>query len=457
MSRKSKLAAWTLGALAAIAMVAAGATLAFTASGAAAGAHKTSVRSPAGVAKPTAAQTRATRAHVERMLTRLRAVVVQMRANPLTARSFKSTGTNLLPSIAAARRQVAKLDPAELAQLQASLDQYPGWQQAPSTLSRAIAVFDVRATQSRGSTKIKTMAAAAASTSGSGTFTDDCAKAGDPVAETIGVLAANEVQSALQAAALSAPGVIGVAPFVVAPTGIRLGLMIAWGVANGVYLGLAQTLEVAVDCAQTAFSNTQQSVLSVDPEGSDTVVPTSSQLSIDRLIKTAGDTQAKISLVLTTVQTVSAQSDRVDTAATALNTTLNDITDRVDEVKSDLQTLQTRVGILQNTEVAILKKSDTEIANLGAFQTLQLRMKIEENLAANGSELPLGIFQLPAADGGYLELVKAIVKDTLAKEAAVGNPSAQAAGFLDQANAAFAAGQYKTAYTYYAKAYDVVD
>src|SRR5262249_44128748 len=225
-----------------------------------------------------------------------------------------------------------------------------------------------------------------------------------------------------------------------------------WGIADAVYLGLAQAVAISVDCAQSAFGDTQESVLSVEPEGSDTVVPTSSQLSIDRLIQKAGDTQAQISAVQTTVQTVKTQSDAVATAATALNTTLDDITNRVDEVKADLQTVQTNVAILRNTEASILKKSDTEIANLSSFQTLQLRVKIEENLAANGRELPLGIFELPAAQGGYLEVVKSVVTDTLAK---AGNPS-QAQSYLSSANSAFAAGQYKSAYSLYGKAYNVV-
>jgi hypothetical protein len=453
MTRKSQLVVWTLGALAAAAMVlvAAGATLSLTSSGAsAAGAHKTSALSPAQAAKA-----ERTRANFERMLAGLRGVVIQMRANPATAKSFKSTGTKLLPRIAAARKQVAKLDPAELAQLETALDQDPNWQQAPKTLSRAVAAFDVR--RRAASTKGAAGALApSAAISGSGTYTDDCLSAGDPVAETIAALVANEAQSALQAAALAAPGVIALFPGIDAPTGIRLGLMVAWGVADAVYLGLAQTLAVSVDCAQTAFSNTQESVLSEDPEGSGTIVPTSTQFSIDRLIQKAGNTQATINAVQTTVHTVQTQTDAVDAAVTALNTTLDDITNRVDEVKSDLQTLQTRVDILQNTEVSILKKSDTEISNLSSFQDLQLRIKIEQNLALNGNVLPLGIFQLPARFGGYLELVKSIVTDTLAKAAANGNPSAQALTYLNAANAAFAAGQYKSAYTLYAKAYNVV-
>jgi hypothetical protein len=441
-----------LAALAAVAMVftAAGATLTFTASEAsAARVHKTTPQVPARTAKLAGEQFRG---NVETMLNGLRRVVIQMHANPATANSLESTGTKLLPMIAVAKHEVAGLDWAELGQLRASLNRDPNWQQAPRVLSAAVAMFEAPAAAKGAPAPLGGPLAAI---SGSGTFTDDCLSAGDPYAEVIAVLAANQVQSALQAAALSAPGVIALLPAVDVPTGIRLGLMVAWGIANGIYLALAQTLEIAVDCAATAFSNTQESTLSVDPSGSDTVVPTSTQFSIDRLIAKAGDSQTKINAVQTTVQTVNTQTNSVDTAVTALNNILNDITIRVEDVQSGLQTLQTRVAILRNTEVTILKKADTLIANLGTFETLQLRMQIEQNLDKN-DEAPVGLFQLPAAFGGYLEVVKSIVTETLAKRAAVGNPSPTAMTFLGLANAAFAAGQYKTAYVNYRKAYGSV-
>jgi hypothetical protein len=448
-------ASQTLGALAAavLVMAAAGATLTFTTSDAAAArVHKTSSQVPARTVRLAGEQFRG---NVQTMLNGLRGVVIQMRANPAIAKSLSSTGTNLLPLVTAAKQQVAGYNWAELGQLQASLDHDPNWQQAPRVLSAAVASFHASAASSPGNAAKgapATPGGPLVAISGSGTFTDDCLSAGDPYSEVIAVLAANEVQSALNAAALAAPGVIGVFPGITAPTGIRLGLMVAWGIANGVYLALAQTLAVSVDCAQTAFSNTQESTLSVDPSGSsvDNVTPTSTQFSIDRLIAKAGDTQTKINAVQTTVNTVATQTDTVSTAVTALNNILNDITTRVDDVQTGLQTLQTRVDVLNNTEVTILKKADTLIANLGTFQDLQLRMDIEENL---NEEHPVGLFELPAAFGGYLEVVRSIVTETLAKEAAVGNPSPKALIYLTQANAAFTLGTYKTAYDLYGKAY----
>jgi hypothetical protein len=453
-SNKSQLAGRVLAAFAAVAMVfaAAGATLTFTASGAsAARAHKTSSPVQARSVKLAGEQFRG---KVETTLDGLRGVVIQMRANPAIAKSLDSTGTKLLPMIAVAKKQVAGYDWAELGQLQASLNHDPNWQQAPRVLAAAVAAFDapVASPVGGGAKGDAPPGGPLAAISGSGTFTDDCLSAGDPYSEVIAVLAANEVQSALNAAALAAPGVIALVPGIDAPTGIRLGIMVAWGVANGIYLALAQTLAVSVDCAETAFSNTQESTLPHEPAPSGDVAPASTQFSIDRLIAKAGDSQTKINAVQTTVNTVKTQTDTVDTAVTALNNILNDITTRVDDVQTGLQTLQTRVAILRNTEVTILKKADTLIANLGTFQTLQLRMEIEDNLDRN-EEVPIGLFQLPAAYGGYLEVVRSIVTETLAKEAAVGNPSPKAMIYLTQANAAFTAGTYKTAYALYRKAY----
>src|SRR6266542_4410810 len=313
-----------LGAFAAVAMVlaAAGATLTFTASGAsAAGTHKSS---PQVAARPAKLVGEQFRGDVQTWLNGLRGVVIQMRANPA-------------------------FDAPAASPLRGAAKGAPGGPLAP--------------------------------TSGTGTFTDDCESAGDPYAEDIAVLTANEVQSGLVAAYFAVPGLIAAFTDINVPTGLRIGLAIAWGVANGVYLALAQTLAVAVDCAATAFGNTQVSTLPHEPAGSaNPVARGSTQFSIDRLIAKAGNTQATIAAVQATVQTVETQTDTVDTAVTALNNILNDITNRVDDVQTGLQTLQANVDVLQNTEVTILKKADTEIANLGTFQDLQLRMQIEDNL-----------------------------------------------------------------------------
>jgi hypothetical protein len=119
------------------------------------------------------------------MLNGLRGVVKQMRANPAIAKSLSSTGTNLLPMVAAAKQQVAGYDWAELGQLQASLNHDPNWQQAPKVLAAAVAAFDAQAASARGGAAKGAPVPPGgggplAAIHGEGTFTDDCFSAGDP-------------------------------------------------------------------------------------------------------------------------------------------------------------------------------------------------------------------------------------------------------------------------------------
>jgi hypothetical protein len=192
VKRKSLLAARTLAALAAAAMVlaAAGATLTFTASRAsAAGVHKTSSHVSQVRGRSATLAGEQFRGNVQTMLNGLRGVVIQMRANPATAKSLSPTGTNLLPMLAAAKQEVAGLDWAELGQLQASLERDPNWQQAPRVLSAAVAGFHARAATSPlgGAAKGAPVPPGGplAAISGSGTFTDDCLTAGDPYTEVV--------------------------------------------------------------------------------------------------------------------------------------------------------------------------------------------------------------------------------------------------------------------------------
>jgi hypothetical protein len=60
---------------------------------------------------------------------------------------------------------------------------------------------------------------------------------------------------------------------------------------------------------------------------------------------------------------------------------------------------------------------------------------------------------LPNANGGYLDLVKTIVTETLAHVQAAGGSVSNAQAFLNSANAAKASGNFKSAYSFYRKAY----
>ncbi len=59
----------------------------------------------------------------------------------------------------------------------------------------------------------------------------------------------------------------------------------------------------------------------------------------------------------------------------------------------------------------------------------------------------------PTANGGHLNLVQTIVTQTLASILAAGGSIGNAQSFLDRANADKAAGNFKSAYDNYRKAY----
>ena len=92
-------------------------------------------------------------------------------------------------------------------------------------------------------------------------------------------------------------------------------------------------------------------------------------------------------------------------------------------------------------------------ANKNELRDLILRTQIEADLSTEANAVTVALYALPAAQGGYLDLVKTIVTETLAKVAAAGGSITNAQPFLNDANAAKAAGDFKTAYSLYRKAY----
>jgi hypothetical protein len=95
----------------------------------------------------------------------------------------------------------------------------------------------------------------------------------------------------------------------------------------------------------------------------------------------------------------------------------------------------------------------TIISNTNALRDLMLRTQIEADLAMVDGAAVVALYETPTANGGYLDLVTTIVTDTLAHVQAAGGSVSNAQGFLDDANAAKAAGNFKGAYALYRRAY----
>jgi hypothetical protein len=92
-------------------------------------------------------------------------------------------------------------------------------------------------------------------------------------------------------------------------------------------------------------------------------------------------------------------------------------------------------------------------ANKNELRDLILRTQIEADLASTDGSTFVAAYFTPNANGGYLDLVMTIVTQTLANIQAAGGNIGNAQTFLNQANAAKTAGDFKGAYTLYRKAY----
>ena len=94
-------------------------------------------------------------------------------------------------------------------------------------------------------------------------------------------------------------------------------------------------------------------------------------------------------------------------------------------------------------------------ANKNELKDLILRTQIEADLAEADSATPVAWYLTPTPKGGHLDLTKSIVTETLANILAAGGSIGVAQLFLNEANAAKAAGDFKGAYALYRKAYKI--
>ncbi len=141
----------------------------------------------------------------------------------------------------------------------------------------------------------------------------------------------------------------------------------------------------------------------------------------------------------------------------------------VNNDNSNAATLNTNLTNAKNTIIANDNTNTTNIvnndnanktmiinnsnANTMALNDLILRAHIEADLSSESSAVKVAWFMTPTANGGKLDLVQQIVTLTLANIVAAGGSVGNAQSFLDQANADKAAGNFKSAYDNYRKAY----
>jgi hypothetical protein len=133
------------------------------------------------------------------------------------------------------------------------------------------------------------------------------------------------------------------------------------------------------------------------------------------------------------------------------NTIVNNDNANKTEVLNSLTLAKNEIINNDNSNTTMIINNDN--ANKNELRDLLLRTQIEADLAEADNATPVAWYLTPTANGGHLNLVQAIVTQTIANIQAAGGNTGSAQSFLNEANAQKAAGQFKAAYMSYRKAY----
>jgi hypothetical protein len=145
-----------------------------------------------------------------------------------------------------------------------------------------------------------------------------------------------------------------------------------------------------------------------------------------------------------------------------ITTVVNNSNANTATIISNANTNTTTIVTNDNTNAATIVANDNSntaailnnaTANKNELRDLVLRTQIEADLSMADSAAVVALYLLPNTHGGYLDLVMAIVTETIADIRAAGGRVSNAQSALTEANTAKAAGDFKTAYRLYRKAY----
>jgi hypothetical protein len=352
-------------------------------------------------------------------------------------------------AIAAAKSKLSNLNGTQLDAMQAILGLNPSWEEQPDVLRQNL---------SQESSTAQTTSAATTPPPGFLSDCSDSANLGDTRGLFYSSWAATQAAGISNAVASSLPDGANFAPALIVAG-------VAFGVTNGLAIGLRDRLDRKLDCDTAEFNATLTSAFpvqgSLDPNPGD-YTRASSQASVDRLTTAAAGIETTLNLITTVINTTTAK----------LTVVINNLglakgnTDAIQETSKDLQTragdLLTSIGKPDDQDPSgtanglantIDTRQDTALTKTASLQTLSVRLEIEETL----SEAPrssLALFALPASQGGYLETVRDIVTSTIVNELAAGQRIIGGAQeSLAAGNDALAAGNYELAFQLYSDAY----
>lgn len=136
----------------------------------------------------------------------------------------------------------------------------------------------------------------------------------------------------------------------------------------------------------------------------------------------------------------------------ATEASVTDLRTALRDVDGDVAKVETKLDVLEAKSDEIAATGDEQQRFLEAFRDLVLRVNIEENLTQNPSDV-VALFQLPKAFGGYLDLARAILTDTLRMNQAARQRVGNAVKDLEKGDASLRVGDFQKAYQAYQRAY----
>ena len=347
-------------------------------------------------------------------LVQMQGVAMKVQATPQGRAAFRSIGFTPAKGFARARAAVRTMTPEQLAVLQKSLSAYPKWRTLPVTMGRL-------ATRMQGKSPYSLKITP-----------DDC-----PTARAAGYTQ-TDVEIAADAA-LAADFILEVVPTDLISIPVRIAAVVIWAVPQGVLRGFEHLYNIASAC---------------DDADHQALVAQNLDVKVSTLA-----TQTSVNTLITNLNTLSTLvNSRLDVAVstrasqTSVNTLLTNVNNLQDSVTVFHNEFTANAIVVNNKLDAANTKLDNLAITVSDQGALNLRIHIEDDLADPGNH-PLALFGVPEANGGYLNLTRSIVADTIAKMQATGQGVGNAQAFLAAGDAARAAGDYKGAYANYGKAY----
>jgi len=427
-------------------------------------------------------------------LTELEDTVRLYDAIPAVHEKYVKSGLRPLETLAATKAQIAQISSEDLAKMKPVYARFPGWREAPR------AAESLLKPELRENLQAKLAAKQNGSPSPDYVTPDDCALAIATDVSNSDVAIAKGFEIAARTAMNALPtDFLSFAPHAVAAA--------ALGVLEAISLGLETSKNIKDDCtsldatavgdivnsAKTEIINNDNgnasTIVNNDNTNKDTILTnlntktttittaiTSAQTSINNTTNasstaiTTAITDAKTAIVnndnankTTIVNNDNANTTTLNTAITNARTAIitNDNTNTTNIVNND-NANKTAIINNDNANTTTLNTSitnaKTEIvnndnANAAALTNALLRSQIEADLATEANAVKVAWYMTPTANGGKLDLVQSIVTLTLANIQAAGGSIGNAQSFLTQANADKAAGNFKSAYDNYRKAY----